>query len=71
LINDAHAAGLQVHAYTFRAENRYLPKDLRSSADPNALGDLQRELRAYLEAGLDGFFTDHADYGVRARDAFV
>ncbi|MBV8803556.1 MAG: glycerophosphodiester phosphodiesterase [Sinobacteraceae bacterium] len=71
LVNDAHAAGLQVHAYTFRAENRYLPKDLRSSADPNALGDLQRELRAYLEAGLDGFFTDHADYGVRARDAFV
>ena len=71
LISDAHAAGLQVHAYTFRAENRYLPKDLRSSADPNALGDLQRELRAYLEAGLDGFFTDHADYGVRARDAFV
>jgi glycerophosphoryl diester phosphodiesterase len=71
LINDAHAAGLQVHAYTFRAENRYLPRDLRSSADPNALGDLQRELRAYLEAGLDGFFTDHADYGVRARDAFV
>jgi glycerophosphoryl diester phosphodiesterase len=71
LINDAHAAGLQVHAYTFRAENRYLPQDLRSSADPNALGDLQSELRAYLEAGLDGFFTDHADYGVRARDAFV
>ncbi len=71
LINDAHAAGLQVHAYTFRAENRYLPKDLRSSADPNALGDLQRELRAYLEAGLDGFFTDHADYGVRARDVSV
>jgi glycerophosphoryl diester phosphodiesterase len=71
LVRNAHAAGLRVHAYTFRAENQYLPKDLRSSSDPNALGDLQRELQVYLQAGLDGFFTDHADYGVKARDAFV
>jgi glycerophosphoryl diester phosphodiesterase len=71
LVADAHAAGLDVHAYTFRAENQYLPEDLRSSADPNAFGDLQRELQAYLAAGLDGFFIDHADYGVRARDTFL
>lgn len=71
LVKDAHAAGLGVHAYTFRAENQYLPKDWRSSADPNALGDLRGELKAYLEAGLDGFFTDHADYGVKARDAYL
>jgi hypothetical protein len=31
---------------------------------------LTGELLVYLEAGLDGFFTDHADYGVAARDAF-
>jgi len=71
LVNEAHAAGLKVHAYTFRAENQYLPADMRSSADPNAFGDLPRELRVYLEAGLDGFFTDHADYGVKARDAYL
>lgn len=71
LVKDAHAAGLKVHVYTFRAENQYLPKDLRSNADPNALGDLQSELQVYLEAGLDGFFTDHADYGVKARDAYL
>ena len=41
-----------MQAYTFRAENQYLTRDLRSSADPIAPGDLQRELRAYLEAGL-------------------
>jgi glycerophosphoryl diester phosphodiesterase len=69
LVNDAHAAGLQVHAYTFRAENQYLPKNLRSGADPHTLGALQAELQVYLQAGLDGFFTDHADYGAQARDA--
>jgi glycerophosphoryl diester phosphodiesterase len=70
LLQNAHAAGLHVHAYTFRAENQFLPKDLRSDADPHHLGDLQSELEVYLQAGLDGFFTDHADYGVKARDAF-
>jgi glycerophosphoryl diester phosphodiesterase len=70
LVSNAHAAGLQVHAYTFRAENQYLPQNMRSGTDPNALGNLQAELLAHLEAGLDGFFTDHADYGVRARDAY-
>ena len=49
----------------------FLPKSLRSSTDPSALGSVEVELRAYLSAGLDGFFTDHADYGVRARNAFI
>jgi glycerophosphoryl diester phosphodiesterase len=71
LVRNAHAAGLKVHAYTFRAENQYLPKDLRCNDDPNAPGDLNSELQAYLQAGLDGFFTDHADYGVKARDAYL
>jgi glycerophosphoryl diester phosphodiesterase len=71
LLKDAHAAGLKIHAYTFRAENQFLPKEFRSNADPHHLGDLEGELSVYLEAGLDGFFTDHADYGVRARDGFV
>jgi glycerophosphoryl diester phosphodiesterase len=71
LIKDAHAAGLKVHAYTFRAENQFLPKDLRSGPEPHHLGDLESELKVYLNAGLDGFFTDHADFGARSRDAFV
>jgi glycerophosphoryl diester phosphodiesterase len=71
LLKDAHAAGLKVHAYTFRAENQYLPANLRSGDNPHDLGDLHTELLAYLDAGLDGFFTDHADYGVKARDAFL
>jgi glycerophosphoryl diester phosphodiesterase len=71
LVDDAHAQGLQVHAYTFRAENRYLPVDMRVDAAHHDLGNLSHELLAYLKTGLDGFFTDHADLGVQAREAFV
>ena len=66
VIRDAHRAGLIVHAYTFRRENQFLPVDFRSSADPNATGDLIGEIRAYLKAGLDGFFTDNPDLGHEA-----
>jgi len=71
LVADAHAQGLQVHAYTFRAENQYLPQGMRAGSDANHSGDLESELITYLQAGLDGFFTDHPDVGVRARDAFL
>ena len=71
LISDAHAAGLAVHAWTFRAENTFLPVPLRSSAEPSALGDLSAEIRAHLEAGIDGLFADQPFAAVRARDAFV
>lgn len=71
LIADAHAAGLIVHGWTFRAENTFLPVEFRSSDDPNALGDMAGEVTAFLEQGMDGFFTDHPVIGVVARDAFV
>jgi glycerophosphoryl diester phosphodiesterase len=70
-VRNAHAVGLKVHPYTFRVENTFLPINLRSSSDPNERGDLEAEIRAYLDAGIDGFFTDNSDVGVRARDAFV
>ncbi|GAA1873604.1 esterase-like activity of phytase family protein [Myceligenerans crystallogenes] len=66
VIADAHEAGLAVHAWTFRAENQFLPVNLRSSADLTAHGDMDAEIDAYLAAGLDGFFTDHPDKGVAA-----
>lgn len=70
-VRNAHAVGLKVHPYTFRVENAFLPVNLRSSLDPNARGDLEAEIRAYLDAGIDGFFTDNSDAGVKARDAFL
>jgi glycerophosphoryl diester phosphodiesterase len=59
LVRDAHAVGLSVHPWTFRAENHFLPANLRSSSAAAELGDLAGELNAYLATGIDGFFTDH------------
>jgi glycerophosphoryl diester phosphodiesterase len=71
LIADAHAAGLVVHGWTFRAESAFLPVDFRSTADPAVPGDLEGEIAAFLDVGMDGFFTDQPDIGVRVRDAFL
>jgi len=71
LVRDAHHAGLIVHAWTFRAENTFLPKAFRSSADPNAFGELEAEVKHFLDLDVDGFFTDHANIVAAARDAPV
>lgn len=63
VIRDAHRNGLDVHGWTFRRENQFLPTSFRSSTDPNAVGDLAGEIRVFLDAGMDGFFTDNADIG--------
>ena len=70
VIRDAHAAGLLVHAFTFRRENRFLPTEHRRGSDPNAPGDMVGEVRAFLAAGLDGFFTDNPDLGAVAAEPF-
>ena len=57
-----------VHAFTFRRENRYLPLEYRSSEDLTQPGDLVAEIRRFVAAGLDGFFTDNPDLGVEAAD---
>jgi glycerophosphoryl diester phosphodiesterase len=65
-VEDAHAAGLAVHPYTFRRENNFLPLELRSSAVLAEIGDLEAEIRQFVELGVDGFFTDNPDIGVAA-----
>ncbi len=51
-----------------RAENQFLPAQYRSSADPNAFGNVFGELRGLFAAGIDGVFIDQPDLGVLARD---
>ena len=60
LVRDAHAAGLEVHAWTFRPENIFLPRALWLGDDPatrNIDGSIA-EMRAHLDAGVDAIFAD-------------
>ncbi|WP_328725255.1 glycerophosphodiester phosphodiesterase family protein [Streptomyces sp. NBC_00259] len=68
LVADAHAAGLRVGAYTFRAENQYLPADLRRGTDPNAFGDAFAEYERHFALGVDAVVTDFPDLAATARD---
>lgn len=54
----AHNAGIQVHMWTLRAENMFLPPALRLGDDPAAHGNFAAAVRALVATGVDGFFTD-------------
>jgi glycerophosphoryl diester phosphodiesterase len=60
LVADAHAAGLQVHPWTFRNEALFLHRDYA--------GNPLAELRQFQDLGVDGVFADFPDVAVRARD---
>lgn len=55
-IDQAHAAGLKVHGWTF------------AQAEP---GVAAAEYRRYLELGMDGMFSNYADLAVKARDQYI
>ena len=59
IVSNAHAAGLFVHAYTFRNEHDQLISNYRD--DPKA------EYRQFFELGVDGLFSDFSDTAVAAR----
>lgn len=61
LVGDAHRRWLTVHVWTLRAENRFLPTDLRHGDDPDVPGDMAAEALALLDAGVDGIITDHPE----------
>ena len=60
VVKDAHAAGLFVHAYTFRNEAKRLASDFK--------GDPKAEYRLFYNLGVDGVFSDFADTAKAARD---
>jgi len=57
-IDDAHVAGLQVHPYTLRDEERFLT--LNPDGTPQSA---EEEFQQLVEIGADGFFTDFARTG--------
>jgi glycerophosphoryl diester phosphodiesterase len=69
-VAEAHAQGLAVHAWTFRAENEFLPDDLKIGTSPAAHGDLRGEMARYLALGIEGLFTDFPAIGVAVRNAW-
>ena len=71
LVADAHAVGLKVMPYTFRAENQYLPRNLQVGPGAYDRGKAVEEQLAFLAAGVDGLFSDQPDLSVRAREEFT
>ncbi|HEY8615631.1 glycerophosphodiester phosphodiesterase [Phenylobacterium sp.] len=67
LVRAAHAAGLAVHPWTVRAENRFLPKALQRGASPADHGDATALVKALYAAGVDGVFSDFPGLAVQAR----
>ncbi|NET73217.1 MAG: glycerophosphodiester phosphodiesterase [Sphaerospermopsis sp. SIO1G2] len=61
----AHDAGLQVHPYTLRDEERFLT--LNPDGTPQTPED---EFRQLIELGLDGFFTDFPETGRMVLDEY-
>jgi glycerophosphoryl diester phosphodiesterase len=75
LVRDAHRAGLQVHAWTFRNEDNFLPADFRqgdpaSPAYLRATGDAPAEYRLFFRLGVDGLFSENPDTAVASRHRF-
>ncbi|RZJ35299.1 MAG: glycerophosphodiester phosphodiesterase [Brevundimonas sp.] len=58
LIADAHAAGLKVAGWTFRAENAFLPEADRVGTAPAVHGRLRERLARFVGYGLDAAFMD-------------
>jgi glycerophosphoryl diester phosphodiesterase len=68
IVERAHDRGLDVHVWTFRAENSFLPANLREGDDPAAWGDIEAEFALFYDLGVDAVFSDHPDLAVDARD---
>lgn len=59
LIEQAHAAGLSVHTYTFRNEPAMLAPQYKNDPLP--------EYRQFFDMGVDGVFSDFPDTALKAR----
>ena len=76
LVQNAHHQHLDVHPWTFRNENSFLPEDFRvgnpaSPAYLRATGNMASELALFYSLGVDGVFSDNPDTAVGARTEFL
>jgi glycerophosphoryl diester phosphodiesterase len=72
LVRDAHQAGLDVHPWTVRPENYFLPVEYQQGnpSSPNfgrAEGDASRLLADFYKLGVDGIFSDDSALAVSTR----
>ncbi|WP_313106219.1 glycerophosphodiester phosphodiesterase family protein, partial [Brevundimonas sp.] len=63
----AHAAGLKLVVWTFRAENAFLPLEHRRGDAPANHGDLNAYLKTFYALGVDAVFSDFPGAAVAAR----
>jgi glycerophosphoryl diester phosphodiesterase len=63
VVANAHAAGLLVHPFTYRNEQRRLTSNFK--------GNPINEYITFYEHGVDGLFSDFADTAVAARALFM
>jgi glycerophosphoryl diester phosphodiesterase len=63
IVANAHKAGLVVHPYTFRSEQKRLAS--------NYAGNPVNEYLTFYELGVDGVFADFADTAFAARAMFL
>lgn len=60
LVADAHRAGLLVHPWTLRSDERFLSPDYQREPE--------REYGHFFALGVDGVFSDFPDVALRARE---
>lgn len=58
LVGRAHDAGLQVHVWTLRMENSFLPAAFQRPEAPQGRGDFTAYVQAIARTGVDGLFSD-------------
>ena len=63
LVSHAHAAGLQVHPWTFRSDKSYLASEYGGEPD--------KEYQQFFKLGVDGVFSDFAADAFAARARYL
>lgn len=66
LVGRAHDVGLEVHVWTLRMENSFLPAAFQRPDDPQGRGDFPGYVRAVARTGVDALFSD---FPKQAREA--